>query len=106
LRRYALGKATAVIIAEFTLHAQPVPSFSSSGANHISTVWCPHSCPKSRGSFSLAASASQCPLHIFLLLPDFHKKSQSLILPLYRQKNIFLDVVVSCQLSVEKGKGC
>ncbi len=60
---------------------------SSSGANHVSSVWCPHSSAKSRSSFSLAASASQGALHSLLLLGDFYKNSQSVILSLYFPKN-------------------
>jgi hypothetical protein len=63
-----------------------MPSLSSSSANHVSAVWCPHSGAKSRCSFSLTASAAQGSLHTVLLLGDFHKKSQSDILPLYRQQ--------------------
>jgi hypothetical protein len=78
-------KAQRLFIDEFTLNAQTMTTFSSSGANHVSTVWCPHSGTKTRGSFSLTTSAAQCPLHSVLLLDDFYKKSESLILPLFRQ---------------------
>jgi hypothetical protein len=62
------------------------PSFSS-GVDHVSSVWCPHSGAKSRGSFSLTAGAAQGALHTVLLLGDFYKKSQSVILSLYWQNN-------------------
>jgi hypothetical protein len=79
------AKAQQLFIDEFTLNTQTTTTFSSSGANHVSTFWCPHSGTKPRGSFSLTTSAAQCPLHTFLLLADFYKKSQSLMLLLLRQ---------------------
>jgi len=80
-----LGKGTVAMLAKFTLNAQTMTTLSSPSADHVSAIWCPHSGTKSRGSFSLTASAAQGSLHTFLLLDDFYKKSQSAILPLYRQ---------------------
>jgi hypothetical protein len=65
-----------------SLNAQTITSLFSPSPDHVSTIWCPHSGAKPRGSFSLAASAAQRSLHTLVLLGDFYKKSQSNILSL------------------------
>lgn len=76
------AKPLMLFIACFVLNAQTVTPLSSSSANHVSAVWCPHPGAKTRGSFSLTASAAQCSFHTVLLLGDFYKNSQSLIVSL------------------------
>ncbi len=66
------------------LNAETMTPLSSSCANYVSSIRCPHPRTKSRSSFSLTASATQSSLHTVLLLGDFYKKSQSRILSDFR----------------------
>jgi hypothetical protein len=76
------AKPQMLFIARSVLNSQTVTALFSSGANHVSAVWRPHPGAKTRGSFSLTASSAQCSFHTVLLLGDFYKNSQSLILSL------------------------
>jgi hypothetical protein len=83
---FALGNATVTLLAQSFLNTQTMASFFSPSADHVSAVWCPHSGAKTRGSFSLTASAAQGSLHTSLLLGDFYKNSQSDIVSLPQLK--------------------